>query len=474
MRGTLTACKKMKDNSIALSYDGKTLEWARAERSRDGVSMSASGTFGDSPKESAFVDPAEFKKASAEYSHKISSSLSDAVTLAVSTSRLILRTSRFPSTDGDEIASMSLNQMEKDAPLPLDEMVCSFEVLSTDETSSLVLSAGTPVSCVEEISATAGVSPGRVERVDALFLGILKTLLDKKVVGGMLREVIVAEEGSSMTLAILDSGKPISIRSMGDLASLNTGSLLNTTLLALMQTQQDHGKADLTRFVCFSDSLQLQSAVATVADARGCAVKHVSPKSFPPAAYGVALRTVDGAAMNLFPEGWRTKLAEGKFRRTYRYSLLAGAALWLLTAGWIYGWPLILDQRVKSLNAVVKRLEPDESKVVDLRNRISIIDRYSDRTFSPMEALLEVAVNQPQGIDLSSFRFNGAKNQTLVEGRSRVPTLVYDFMDRLKTSKIFREVKLSSGPTLNRALGLNVFELSIEFKTREQMEAESQ
>ncbi len=178
--------------------------------------------------------------------------------------------------------------------------------------------------------------------------------------------------------------------------------------------------------------------------------------------------------MDLFPESWRTRLTEGKFRKTYRYSILAGAALWVLTAGLLYGWPMVLDQRVKSLTAVVKRLEPDESKVVDLRNRISIIDRYSDRTFSPMEALLEVAINQPQGIELSSFRFNGAKNQTLVEGRSRASTLVYDFMDRLKTSKIFREVKLSSGPTFNRALGLNVFELSIEFKTREQMEAESE
>jgi hypothetical protein len=47
-------------------------------------------------------------------------------------------------------------------------------------------------------------------------------------------------------------------------------------------------------------------------------------------------------------------------------------------------------------------------------------------------------------------------------------------MDRLKTSKIFREIKLASGPTLNRALGLYVFELSIDFKTREQMEAQSE
>lgn len=176
--------------------------------------------------------------------------------------------------------------------------------------------------------------------------------------------------------------------------------------------------------------------------------------------------------MNLFPDSWRTKLAEGKFRTTYRYSILAGAALWLLAVGWFYGWPSLLDQRTKSLTAEVKRHESDETKVVDLRNRIGIIDRYSDRTFSPMEALLEVAIALPQGIELSSFRFNGAKNQTLVEGRSTVSTLVYDFMDRLKTSKIFREIKLVSGPTLNRALGLNVFELSIEFKTQEQMEAQ--
>ena len=464
----------MKDNSIALSYDGKTLEWARAEKSRDGVTMPTSGNFGEIPQTNTFTDPAQFEKALGDFTHKVSSKISETATLAIPTSRLILRTSRFPTTDTDEIASMSLNQMEKDAPLPLDEMVCSFEVLSSDETSSLVLSASTPVVCVEEISAMAGLSLNRAERIDARILGLLKILAGKQIVGSMPREVVVAEEGPAITMVILDAGKPVSIRSMGLVSSLDPRNLLNTTLLALMQTQQDHGMTEITRVVCFSDSLKVQTAVASLADSRGWTLKTVSPKSVSPIAFGVAQRTVEGAGMNLFPDSWRSKLAEKKFRTTYHYSILAGVALWLLAAGWFYGLPTLLDQRTKSLTAEVKRHESDETKVVDLRNRIGIIDRYSDRTFSPMEALLEVAIALPQGIELSSFRFNGAKNQTLVEGRSSVSTIVYDFMDRLKTSKIFREIKLASGPTLNRALGLYVFELSIDFKTREQMEAQSE
>ncbi len=436
--------------------------------------MLASGSLGDIPQANAYSDPTLFEKALSDYAHKISSKISEPATLAIPTSRLILRTSRFPTTDVSELASMSLNQMEKDAPLPLDEMVCSFEVLSSEETNSLVLSASTPVSYIDEISAIAGLNLSRIERIDARILGLLKTLVGTRAIGNLPREVVVAEEGPSITMVILDSGKPVSIRSIGLMASLDAKNLLNTTLLALMQIQQEHGMAEITRVVCFSDSPKLQDAVTALADSRGWTIKMISPKSVSPAAFGAAQRTVEGAGMNLFPDSWRTKLAEAKFRTMFRYSILAGAALWLLAVGWFYGWPSLLDQRTKSLTAEVKRHESDETKVVDLRNRIGIIDRYSDRTFSPMEALLEVAIALPQGIELSSFRFNGTKNQTLVEGRSNVSTLVYDFMDRLKTSKIFHEVKLVSGPTLNRALGLNVFELSIEFKTREAMEAQTE
>jgi len=455
----------MKDSSTALAYEGETIEWARAEKSHGAQKPAASGSLGSIPKEAAFTDAVAFQKATESYARKASTRLPDSTTLAIATDNLIFRAMRLPSTDPDEIAAMALTQMEKDAPLAMEEMVSAYEVLATDEASSLVLAVCAPIATVEQAAAIVGLKPERVERVDARILGILPLLVNAEALLNTHREIILAEEGSSVTLVIIESGLPVLIRSLGPIMAISGSLMLQTVKISLIQTEIDHGPSAVTQLIALSDSNDSIRAAAATAEQLGCPFKAVSPRSLPTTAFGNALRSISGSPLNLFPDAWQTMLKENQFKRIFRTAILVGAAIWLLLIGWLYGWPTFVDQRIKKLNADVTRLAPAESKVNDVRNRIKIIEAYSDRTFSPMEALLEVAINQPQGIDLSAYRYNGTKKQVLIEGRSRVPTLVYDFMDQLKTSRLFGEVKLTSGPTFNRNLGVNVFELNIDFKT---------
>lgn len=464
----------MQENSTGIFYDGTSVGWARAEKSRESIALSSSGSFGKVPLASAFSDPIEFEKALREFSHKLNAKLPDAATYAVPTSDVIFRCSKFPATDVDEIAVMSANQIEKDSPLPIEEMVSSFEVLSSDGETSLVLSASAPLAAVEKIRSITGADPAQVERVDASALGLLRNLVDSKVITGNMREAVIADEGDRITLIVADYSKPILVRSVGMAGSSRPNELLNATKIALIQAQMEHGASVLTRFVVVSDSDETRNAVKSVATALDCPMHHQSLKSLPPVAYGIALRTLSESGFNLFPGNWSAMLSERKFRKHFSTGLMIAAGLWLMLSGWLYGWPLVLDQRIKTLKADVERLLPAETKVGDIRTRIKIIEQYSDRTFSPMEALLEVANSQPIGIDMSSFRYNGVKHQVSVEGRAKISTLVYDFMDNLKRSRIFGEIKLVSGPTLNKSLGINVFELSIDFKTPEAMEAQTE
>ncbi|NLB69449.1 MAG: PilN domain-containing protein, partial [Lentisphaerae bacterium] len=193
--------------------------------------------------------------------------------------------------------------------------------------------------------------------------------------------------------------------------------------------------------------------------------------SLPSPPHGLALRTIkSAAALNLFPESWKIEISERKFRKYLKIGLAAAAAAWLLLTSWLYAWPAILDQNIKRLNAQVEKRAAQEEEVNDLRNRIKIIDTYSDRTYSPIEALLAVATSQPEGVDMTSFRYTGDKNHVLVEGKSAITTLVYNFMEELNQSGFFTDVRLVSGPTLNRALNVFVFELSLNFKPAESEE----
>lgn len=465
MVATRTLPTRMKDSSTALACDGETIGWARAEKSHGAQTPAASGSLGSVPKETEFTDAVDFQKASEAYARKASARLPDSATLAIATDNLIFRAIRLPATDPDEIAAMALTQMEKDAPLSMDEMVVGHEVLASDETSSLVLAACAPIVIVEQAATIVGLKPERIERVDARILGILPLLAHAGALSKTHREIILAEEGASVTLVITESGLPVLIRSLGPITAVFGNPLLQTVKISLIQTEIDHGPSEVTQLIILSDTRDSIQAATTTAEQIGCPVKAVSPRSLPNIAFGNALRSLSGGSLNLFPDAWETMLKENRFRKTFRTALLAGAALWLLLVGWLYAWPAFVDHRIKKLTAEVTRLAPAESKVNDVRNRIKIIEAYSDRTFSPMEVLLEVAINQPQGIDLSAYRYNGTKKQALIEGRARMPTLVYDFMDQLKTSKLFGEVKLTSGPTFNRNLGVNVFELNIDFKT---------
>lgn len=454
----------MKDSSTAIAYDGKTIGWARAEKSSGMQKPTASGSFGPFPKESEFADAAGFQAATESYARKASARLSDNATLTVTSDNLVFRTMRLPAIDPDEIRAMTLTQMEKDAPLPMEEMVCSHEILSADETNSLVLATSAPIATVEQAATRVGLNPERIERVDAQILGILPLLANAEALLSTHREIILAEEGSTVTLVITESGMPVLIRSLGPGATAFGSTLLQTITLSLIQTEMGHGPSKVTQLITLSGSKDAIQAASSIAEQLGFPFKVISPRSLPPPAFGNALRSLTEDTLNLFPDAWKAMLKENQLKQTFRIAILTGVTLWLLLVGWLYAWPAFVDHRIKKRNAEVTRLAPAESKVNDVRNRIKIIEAYSDRTFSPMETLLEVSINLPQGIELSAYRYNGTKKQALVEGRARVPTLVYDFMDQLKTSRLFGEVKLTSGPTFNRNLGLNVFELNVEFK----------
>ena len=463
----------MKESSTAIISDGKTMLYAKVGKGAG--AQAAGGSLGAVPALAQFQDEDAFHKAEAEYSRKSASRAPDGATLAIPTTDAIFKTDFLPSTDMDELAAMSLNQAEKDAPLPMEEMTHSFEILEAADDGMLVLSVCAPSAAIEAVRAASGIEPAHVERVDALVCGTIAHLLAKGALSGHGRELLVAEEGDNATLAIVDFGRPVFIRSLGETAALDAAGIAKALRLALIGSKVRRGDGEVTGFVLFGDTQTMQQ----FAGAASAAAPGVQPRIVPHGAdgaeaSGVAARTMEGKSLNLFPQEWTDKLSEAKFKKRFGASCLAAAAAWLLLVGYLWGWPALIAQRVAALEAGVKRLEPAEASVNDLRNRIKIIDRYSDRSHSPLEALLEVAISLPPAtvppaIELTQFRYNGAKGNILVEGRSIATATIYSFMDDIKESPLFGQARLT-GPTFNNTLRRNVFELSIDFKNAAQAE----
>ena len=180
-------------------------------------------------------------------------------------------------------------------------------------------------------------------------------------------------------------------------------------------------------------------------------------------AFEAARRSVDGAACNLFPESWGGMLSDRKFKRRFAAGAAGALAAWLALVGVLFGWPAALSVREASLQKEVDRLSPEEAVVDQFRSRIRIIDRYSDRTWSPLEVLREVAVALPQGVTLTMFRQEAAKREALVEAAARSSAPAYEFSNRLKSSPLFSRNDIVAGPTENRNTGRTSFQLRLLF-----------
>ena len=462
----------MKDSSTAIISDGKSMLYAKAGKG----ATASGGSLGTIPSATAFPDEAALQKALSDYLRKVSSRAPDGATLAIPTADAIFRTEFLPSADPDELAAMSLNQAEKDAPLPIEEMTQSYEILETEAEGTLVLSVCAPSAVIEKIRTTAGIDIAKVERVDALICGTIALLLSRGGLSGRGREILISEEGDNVTLAVVDSGAPVFIRSLGETAALDSSDVAKAVRLALIRSKTRRGDGAVTGFVLLGNPATLapfaNAAMALESVAPGLRARILKDDLPGGEATGVAARTLEGKSLNLFPQEWRSKLGETKFKKSFGFSIIGAATLWLVMVGYFWGLPTLLDRNISQRKEQVKRNEPAETVVKDLRHRIAIIERYSDRSFSPLEALLETALGLPPGLELTRFNYNGNRNTVQIQGKALVSTTVYTFTEALREAPIFKSVLITSGPSFNNTLRMQTFEIAITLKNAEDLKNE--
>ena len=435
-----------KDSSIGVAGSGGALSWARATRA-GGSSPAAAGS-GPPP------------------------GGAEGVTLLLPLKDAFCKAIRIPSADPDEIAVIARNMMEAEAPLDPAEMVFSHETLDVSPPgadgeggSALVMAVSAPVSAVEALREGAGCDAGRVERVDAAPFALAAFAASAPGVSAEGRLPALFEEDGRVSLLVLDRGRPVVARDAGAAAAASAPQLALALRLALVQAEREAGPAQPAPLAVFApEGSRLPEVAAAAAAALGA--ECAAPAPAPDAgrlAFEAASRSLRGAPCNLFPESWGGMLSDRKYKRHFAAGAAAALAAWLALVGALFGWPAVLSVRESALQKEVDRLSPEEAVVDQFRGRIRIIDRYSDRTWSPLEVLREVAVALPQGVTLTMFRQEAAKREALVEAAARSSAPAYEFSNRLKSSPLFSRNDIVAGPTENRNTGRTSFQLRLLF-----------
>ena len=408
----------------------------------------------------------------------------DPVTLAIPTADLLFRAERIPSSDPDDIAQIARNLLEAESPLDPAEMVFSHEILSTDAESALVLAAAAPIVAVERVREAAGADPGAVARVDAAALGLVRALADK---AGALapsgRQPVLADEDGRLVLILLEDGRPVLVRSVGPAlvrsdapagaaasavpARAPSSAALSSALrLALLEAEMARGPMDAAPALLVAPGgggAGLIGPATAAASAVGRELRTVDAASLATPAAGAALRTKEGAAFDLFPDDWRATLADRRARKRAMIAFGGAAALWLALALVLFGWPSLLGSRIKARQARVDAAAPAEAAVQEIRDRIRIIDRYSDRTYSPLEVLREVSLAMPDGVTLVRLSYDAARREASVECSALSSQPAYELSNRLKVSPLFARNDIVNGPTENKGTGRTTFTIRLLF-----------
>ncbi len=402
------------------------------------------------------------------------------LTLVIPVADVLLRAERLPTSDPEEIAAIAANRMEAESPLEPDEMVFAHEVLETSGDESLVLCAAAPVSaCNRALAAATGSdSPSGaalVARVDCAASGLARSLAAAGLSAASGRQPVLAMDGGRAALIVLEDGRPILARAAGAPAAF-----AQTLRLALMQAEMSCGpERSAAPLLCLATGPEWVAAAQAAASASGRECETPPHEAqIPSAAFGAALRTLEGAsgssqrhggggALDLFPAPWSAALDERRYRRTFIACSAAALVAWAALVGALWGWPAALGARQAALQREVDALAPREGAVRQVRERIRLIDRYSDRTFSPLEILREISLALPEGVTLKQMAYEAARRECTVEGESRGSAPAYDFSNRLKSSPLLARNDIVSGPTENRNTGKTNFRIRLSFAAPE-------
>ena len=167
---------------------------------------------------------------------------------------------------------------------------------------------------------------------------------------------------------------------------------------------------------------------------------------------------------------WAELRLEARFTKKLIVFLAAAAAGWLLLMGVLFGVPFVYGQMTERQKTLSKRHATAYREVKEMRDKVKLVQQYSDHARGSLEMLKAVSDRMPEGITLTSFTYKRGERLSIV-GEAQQPTDVYEFKNALTEAatedegKLFTDVTLT-GPSQSR--GVHKFTIEGSFLSEEE------
>jgi Tfp pilus assembly PilM family ATPase len=384
------------------------------------------------------------------------------VVTSVSCEDVLCQILRLPATEPAELKQMLDLQIDNITPLPLEEVVYSFEALATADGQTRVLVAIARKAKVNErVEAleSAGLQP-EIVSVDAL--AMFRALARRNLLAQDDRlNVLVILGLVSADVIVYSQVVPLAVRSL--VLGADGESVLREELQrTFVATEAGQPERMPGGVIFLAPGEELKAFAEKVANGLDTQSSFLTNGTVPSAALSLCLQYATGetAQLNLLPEEWRQKRQTKALRRRLIRGAIAVGIVYVLALAVFLTLLAVKHAHLNRVTGEIKDRQKDFAAARELQGQLIAMRNQLDTKFSALEVLREITVRMPKDMQLNSFVFK--KDLTLsLKGQAPSGAVALDFQSQLQQCDLFSKV---SGRSDNVG-GLTKFDLTCTLKT---------
>jgi len=372
---------------------------------------------------------------------------------------VLCQTLRLPTTDAGELKQMLDLQIDNLTPLPVEEIVYSFEPLETTATETRILLAVARRSVVNERVAALEAVGWQPEVVSVDALAVFRELIHQGALPADDRlNTLVLVSPTSANFIVFSTGNILTVRSvmLGDNDFIRAE--LARTLVAA-EVERPGLTAGKTVFATWSDPLR--ALVAELAD--GAEV--LGNGSSPQPVKSVCLESARTGLqrLNLLPEEWIESRRKARVRQVALRSLIGLGVVYAVVLVTFLTMLGVKKAQISRVERELRRLQPQYVSALDLHKMQLAMEQQLDTKHSALEVLREVSQLMPDNVKLNGFSFQKKDDKVTLHGQAQAAGFANDFIGHLEKSELFTKVT-PLGQRIEQGTGLTKFDVECSLK----------
>ena len=383
---------------------------------------------------------------------------SNEAVLGLPLSRLIVKMVRVPEESRGDPSAFAAPILQAMSPYPDEPLTVSCETVRETERGMVVLAAALPESASDDIAEALDAKKLNVTRIDALALGTLRGVWSALGQGDERRLVLIGGP-DCVSAVVIDGDMPSAIRAISSQSDMK-----REVMLSLLEAEDFGGARDLSAIVCVgevpSDGLETFAPIRKIEVGEDAAL------------VGVAERALEPDSINALPASWQEVLEETRFKSKLKGRLFVAGGLWAAIMLVLFGVPIVYGYLTDHQKALCREHSRQYRAVAEMRDKVKLVQKYSDHARGALEIMKAVSDRLPQGVTLNSWSFRRDEG-VKVSGEADEAEFVYKFKDNMSEAgsedgdeSVFASVTLN-GPSAGRG-GKQKFDLECRYELEEE------